>query len=155
MALLVTCECGEHVMADDSQAGQQVPCPACGKAVELPQAYNPLSTAKYMQTAADAPPIEERPPAGAPCPDCVGSGQCRHCHGTGQLNEALLERITNGINRAVAGIFSTISDLLGAGPSEGRRRIQTRSERRMASACPSCEGRGKCFKCEGTGFAVE
>lgn len=154
MALVVNCECGERVIADDDQAGQQVPCPACGKTVELPQAYNPLSTAKYVQADAPAPEPEEKRPTGPECPDCAATGRCRHCQGTGQIQEALLDRITSGINRAVAGFFQTVGDLLGAGPSGGRR-IQTRSQRRAASACPACEGRGKCFKCEGTGFAVE
>jgi hypothetical protein len=156
MALIVSCACGERVEADDSQAGQEVPCAACGMPVPLPvSAYNPLSTARYLQPSAEAPPQEEVRRPGTECPDCVATGQCHYCHGSGRLKEPFLERITNGISNAIAGTFRTIGDLLGAGPSEGRRRVLTRSERRRAGACPRCEGSGKCFKCEGTGQFTE
>jgi hypothetical protein len=154
MALLMNCECGERVVAEDSEAGQQVPCPACGKMVEMPQAYNPLTTAKYVEAAAAAPPVEEVRPTGPPCSGCDGSGHCRHCQGSGQRQEAFLDRLTSGITNAITGVFQTLGDLLGAGPSGGRR-VQTRSQQRLANACQACEGKGKCFKCDGSGFAIE
>lgn len=154
MALLVNCECGERVAGDDSDAGKEIPCPACGKPVAMPQAYNPLSTAKYLQTSA-APAAEEAPPpVGMPCSSCAGTGNCPHCNGGGQAIEPFLERVTNGINRVVVGIFSTLGELLGANPLEGRRPT-TRSEKRRATACQACDGKGKCFRCEGSGNVIE
>ncbi len=135
MALLVNCECGERVIAEDSEAGQPVPCPACGKMVEMPQAYNPLSTAKYVQAAAEAPPppVEEVRPTGPPCPDCDGTGHCRHCHGSGQMQEAFLDRLTNGITNTITGIFTSLGDMLGGGP------------RRSAHPDALAEARGQCL----------
>lgn len=153
MALLVNCDCGERVEADDTDAGKEVPCPACGKAVLMPGAYNPLSTAKYLQTS-PSPAAEEAPPVGSPCPGCAGTGQCPHCHGSGQAIEPFLERLTNGINRVVGGIFGTLGELLGANPLDGRR-VVTRSEKRRATACQACDGKGKCFRCEGSGNVIE
>jgi hypothetical protein len=153
MALIVRCECGECLEADEDQAGQQVPCAACGKMLELPQAYNPLSMAKYVQTAPQQPqeePVDSRPE----CPDCAGTGHCPRCSGTGMLKQEPLERVMTGIQNAIAGVLRSISDALGTGPTGGRR-IQTRSERRRAGACPYCEGSAKCFKCEGSGRFAE
>ncbi len=152
MALVVSCECGERIIAEDDQAGQQVPCPACGKSLTMPEAYNPLSMAKYAVAAPqqESQPIEDARPL---CPDCDGTGHCPHCHGSGTLSKPLFDRITSGITDTLGGVFSSLADMLGAGPGGGRR-VQTRSERRRANGCPNCEASGKCFKCEGSGRFV-
>jgi hypothetical protein len=152
MALLVTCECGHRLEAADSQAGQKVPCPACGRPLQLPQAYNPLSTSRFLPSApADEGPAPavEAPITSSTCADCGGSGRCRYCHGAGRLKKPFLDQVTGAITGAVSGIAEFLSGALGAGG--GPKKFKTKSEKRRAGACPGCEGSGKCFSCEGSG----
>jgi hypothetical protein len=156
MALLVTCKCGHLLEAADEQAGRQVPCPSCGAPLQLPQPYNPLSTARYLQSEPaepEAAPAVETPvvPSGQPCETCAGSGKCRYCHGAGQLEKTLLDRINAAIAEAFVGIGEFISTSFGA--SADPKKYQTKSEKRRAGACPGCAGSGKCFGCEGSGIA--
>jgi hypothetical protein len=155
MALLVTCECGHRLEAADDQAGRQVSCPACGRSLQLPQPYNPLSTSRYLpSTPEDAsPPPEPEAPvtSGSTCESCAGSGRCRYCHGAGTLRKPFLERITAAISDAVTGATSFLAGALGADTRP--KKFKTKSEKRRAGACPSCEGSGKCFGCEGSGRA--
>lgn len=151
MALIVDCACGGRLEADDEQAGKEMPCPSCGKMLELPQPYNPLSMTKYLQAAADqnAAAVEEAPPSGPKCEDCVGSGKCRHCHGEGRLRQPFLDRVTGAISGTVSSAISSLNEMLGGGPAQ--KKVKTRSEKRRVGACPSCEGTGQCFACEGSG----
>ncbi len=148
MAILLDCECGHRLEADDEQAGQQVPCPACGRTLQLPEAYNPLSTVKYLQ--AQTAPVEAAPPepSGPECPSCAGSGKCFSCGGSGRLKQSPLDQVTAVFTGAISGITGFLAEALGAG---GPKKFKTRSEQRRASACPRCEGTGDCFTCQGTG----
>lgn len=156
MALFVSCECGHRLEAADNQAGQQVPCPACGRALQLPEPYNPLSTSRYLQAtpeeASPAPEAEAPVTSGLACGDCAGSGLCRYCHGVGKLKKPFLERIS----AAIAGAVSDVTDFLGRalGADAKPKKFQTKSEKRRAGACPGCSGSGKCFSCEGSGRAA-
>lgn len=149
MALLVTCECGHRLEAADDQAGQTVPCPQCARPIVLPEPYNPLSTAKY---APSSPAADTAPPprSGPECPDCSGGGRCRYCKGDGRIQQEFLDRVTGAISGAIGGVFGFLASALGGDPPGGKK-IQTRSEKRRAGACPGCEGTGACFACEGTG----
>jgi hypothetical protein len=153
MALLVTCECGHHLEAADSEAGRQVPCPACGRPLQLPQPYNPLSTSRYLQSAPEEegpPPAVEAPVTStSTCEDCAGSGRCRHCRGAGTLKKPFLDQMTAAIAGALSGVVEFLSSALGGDSSP--KKFKTKSEKRRAGACPGCEGSGKCFSCEGTG----
>ena len=152
MAIILDCECGLRLEAADDQAGQQVPCPACGRMLELPAAYNPLSTMKFLQPVA-APETAETPTLSEPeCPSCEGSGECRSCQGCGRLKQSPLDRVTALVSGAVSGVTGFLAEALGVG---GPRKYKTRSEQRRGAGCPRCEGTGKCFNCEGAGRAAE
>lgn len=151
MALLITCECSQRIEAADDQAGQQVPCPACGRTVQLPDAYNPLSTTKYVSAGATSELAELPRPAGPECVACAGSGLCTACGGRGQLRRSFLDGITDAISGAASGLAGFFAGALGTDPHP--RKFVTRSEKRRANACPKCEGNGKCFTCEGSGHA--
>jgi WD40 repeat protein/HEAT repeat protein len=57
MSLTVACTCGQHYAVEDQYAGQQVPCPRCGRTLVIPQG----GPAVYQAPEYQAPPGEETP----------------------------------------------------------------------------------------------
>ena len=141
MAVILTCACGERFDVPAREARKQVPCPACGKAVDVPQeGVVGLSSSKYL-AAAQARQEEEFQKL-PECPRCDGSGRCQECGGAkgpqsdGAAGRFFLSALLSLITDALLGVWVIVrKGEWAAGPSY----------------CSGCNGNGRCYTCKGAG----
>lgn len=63
MAIDVTCECGQRLIAKDSLAGRVVKCPMCARQVEVPQTEERNPVLEILD--------EEGVYGSTDCPNCI------------------------------------------------------------------------------------
>lgn len=144
MAQILSCKCGERFDVPAREERKQVPCPACGEPIDVPQ-QGPvgLSSAKYL-AAAQAKQDEALQNAPV-CPDCAGKCYCPVCRSSKEGDSNL-----PGKGWLVMGIMAFgvmwamfLKSLLGVEHDAGSK------------YCMSCNGNGRCRRCRGAGKVVE
>ena len=142
MTIPLTCRCGERFEVAHHQAGTKQPCPACDKLVDVPgEPFVKMASMKYLNQAADH---SEEAVAHLPlCPDCKGTGRCRLCGGYRKV-------AGSGEPSGCSAIFfvsmwaNFYAKMLGMDtPNAGIK------------GCVSCNGRGKCYQCDGLGRVAD
>jgi len=91
MTIIVTCDCGKRMKANDKLAGKRVRCPECKEPVSIPQAASSQAASSQAgkQRIPTSPPASSLPKAQCACGQIIAynpanAGKAGQCPGCGQ-----------------------------------------------------------------------
>lgn len=147
MSPRVSCLCGERIELGPGQPLTSLECPTCGRTIDL-------SPPRFDQPAVPGIPAATTAESGGQghavvCPDCGGTGRCRLCSSSQKRWWAEALAFVDSVFDAVFGVFANAS---ASSPNHwygSNRHISSRHY--QTKGCVACNGRRKCYKCNGSG----